>query len=77
MIDRRTFIQDAALFATAAVAARLTMSPTARTRPTTGPEKDGDSVRFKIYGWDHCDAKVSTGSEVLISINQSWRTAWR
>ena len=78
MIDRRTFIQRAALFAiTPAVAAPLPLLSTARTPLTSGAGKYEDSVRFKIDGWDHRDAKIPTGNEALIRINQSWRTAWR
>jgi hypothetical protein len=53
---------------------------------------DGRCLVFKIDGWDHCGniaidgtttapaAPVTndpTGDQVWISINQSWRTAWR
>ena len=36
---------------------------------------DVNSITFKIDGWD-CRA-TATGDEMLIRINQSWRTAWR
>ncbi len=78
MIDRRTFIQGAALLATApAIAARLSLWSAARASLTTEDRKDDDSVKFKIYGWDHCDAEVSTGNEVLIRVDRSWHAAWR
>jgi len=53
---------------------------------------DRNGVLFKIDGWDRCEdlatdgAKISsadpvtnrtTDNQVLITINQSWRTAWR
>jgi hypothetical protein len=78
MIDRRTFIQGAALLATApAITARLPLWSVARASLTTEDEKDGGSVKFKIYGWDHCDAEVSIGNEVLIRVDRSWHAAWR
>ena len=78
MIDRRTFIQGAALLATApAIAARLPLWSAARASLTTEDGKDEDSVKFKIYGWDHCDAEVSIGNEVLIRVDRSWHAAWR
>lgn len=77
-IDRRTFIQSAAILTTLpALAALLPLSSAAETPVMTGTGTDGDQVVFKIDGWDHCGAKVSTENEVLIRINQSWRTAWR
>lgn len=77
MVDRRTFIQGATLLATAsALAAWLPRSSTTQTR-IAGSETDVNPVVFKIDGWDRCDAKGLTGNEVLIRINQSWRTAWR
>jgi len=53
---------------------------------------DGKGVVFKIAGWDGCadvagdclgtssaglTASHTMGDEIFISINQSWRTAWR
>jgi hypothetical protein len=76
-IDRRTFIQSAILTTLPALAALLPLSSAAETPPVTAAGKDGDHVVFKIEGWDHCGAKISTEHEVLIRINQSWRPAWR
>jgi hypothetical protein len=60
--------------------------------PQLAARTDMNCVVFKIDGWDRCDdmaidgSKISsadpgtndpTGEQVLISINQSWRTAWR
>jgi hypothetical protein len=54
--------------------------------------KDVKGVVFKIAGWDRCAdvagdclrtssadlmASNTIGDEIFISINQSWRTAWR
>ncbi len=53
---------------------------------------DGKGVVFKIAGWDRCAeiagdclttssvglvASNTMGDEIFISINQSWRSAWR
>jgi hypothetical protein len=83
-IDRRGFIQCAALVATTPVfTALLPFSPTAQAPPVPGrlpsprDSTDANSIVFKIDGWDCSDAKGSTENEVLIRINQSWRTAWR
>jgi len=84
MIDRRAFIQGAALAATTPViAALLPLSPHTQGSPapggsalTTDPH-DADSIVFKIDGWDCSDAEHSTENEVLISISQCWRVAWR
>jgi hypothetical protein len=53
---------------------------------------DVEGVEFKIVGWDRCaevagdclrtasaglGASITMGDEVFISVNQSWRTAWR
>ncbi len=53
---------------------------------------DVEGVVFKIAGWDRCAevavdclrtssaglvASSTMGNEISISINQSWRTAWR
>jgi len=57
-----------------------------------GGGTDMNCVVFKIYGWDRCDdiavggSKISPADpatndlkadQVWISVNQSWRTAWR
>jgi len=53
---------------------------------------DAEGVVFKIAGWDRCAevggdclrpsvaslmAGTTMGDEIFISVNQSWRTAWR
>lgn len=53
---------------------------------------DMNCVVFRIHGWDSCDdvpangatiastdpvTNQPTGDQMWISINQSWRTAWR
>ncbi len=79
-IDRRTFIQRTALLAAIPTLADLSMAE-APLPPGLSPQAaDTTHANFavlKIAGWDHCDAKDSNGNEVLIRINQSWRTAWR
>jgi hypothetical protein len=85
-IDRRTFIQGAAFFATAPViAAMLPLSSTAPSQVSQlgGPAREmvedatDNSTIFKIDGWDRYNAEGPAGDEVLIKINQSWRTGWR
>jgi len=84
MIDRRAFIQCAALVATTPTVATLfRLSPTVQASPvpTASPvarnSTDANFIVFKVDGWDCSDAKNSTENEVLIRINQSWRAAWR
>jgi hypothetical protein len=100
MIDRRTFIQSAAILATApALEAFLSFSSTVKSHAslppctlppqTAGDGTDMNPIVFKIDGWDRYDdhemnratknplTKISTANQVLIRINQSWRTAWR
>ena len=87
VIDRRHFIQGAAFVATAPVMAALVpLSMRAASQASVLGERvpqsattgtDANSIEFKIDGWDHCDAKVPSANEVLIRINQSWRTGWR
>jgi hypothetical protein len=83
-IDRREFIQAAALVATTpALAALIPLAPTAQASPVPSrswlaPDSaDANSIVFKIDGWDDCDTRVPEESEVSIRINQSWRAAWR
>jgi hypothetical protein len=79
MIDRKTFIiQGATLLAAAPGLAVLLPGPSiAQTPLETRAGADENSIRFKIDGWDVCDAEVSNGNEVCFRINQSWRAAWR
>jgi len=83
-IDRRTFIQGAALVATTSAFAALSppssvmqASLVPAQSPSADDATDAQSIVFKIHGWDYCDAEVSNESEVWIRINQSWRSAWR
>jgi hypothetical protein len=81
MIDRRTFVvQGATLLAAApALADVLTCLPPTRTPLVTRAEvgSDENSAVFKIHGWDGHGGEASSGNEVWLSINQSWRAAWR
>jgi hypothetical protein len=57
--------------------------------PPDGGAKDLNPIVFRIYGWDRCDdfdmdrltanpiTNASSANQVLIRINQTWRTAWR
>jgi hypothetical protein len=81
MMDRRIFIQGAALVATVPAIANL-FSPSSATpsnpeplpvhsAPAQGP---AESTLLKIHGWDCC---TDNDSQAVIRITQSWRTAWR
>jgi hypothetical protein len=80
-IGRRTFILGTGLaaaapaFANLIAVARTCASPSASPSPT-------DNLVFKIDGWSvrdpvSIDRTAPACDEVWISINQSWRTAWR
>jgi len=103
IVGRRTFIQGAALVATApALASLLSLSSTAQSHasPLPGtllPQLAADRTKMtfvlcKIDGWDRCEDIAIDGATIasadpvthgavseqfFISINQSWRTAWR
>ena len=87
MMDRRRFICAAGLVAlTPAIEALLPLSAAAQVRApslstpvpaTSGAITDPNSAVFKIDGWDSFESTGSSRNEVSISINQSWRTAWR
>ncbi len=66
--------------------------PGAAPSPLPAVIDDVQGVVFKIAGWDRCAevagdclntssaglmASNTMGDEIFISINQSWRTAWR
>jgi hypothetical protein len=92
-IARRAFIRGAGLFVAAPVLASLPPSaadgwplavPSSAPLPPQSLDEpaDGADVVFKIDGWSVRDP-ASIGrtalacDEVWISINRSWRTAWR
>ena len=102
MIDRRTFLRDMALVASAPILTNfLLLSSTAQSpasllpgplqpQPARGMEVTG--VVFKIHNWDRYEDIPINRSKILstdpvtndpksdqvwISLNQSWRTAWR
>jgi hypothetical protein len=81
------FVATAA--ALAILPARL---PGASSPQLAGGNQDMKHPAFKIYGWDRRDESAGDGSktspadsvrgdsnrdEIFISINQSWRIAWR
>ena len=101
MIDRRTFLRDMALVASAPAFTNLLLSSTAQSpasmlpgalqpRPAGGREMT--DVVFKIHNWDRYEDVAINPSKMLptkplsndtksaqiwISLNQSWRSAWR
>jgi len=77
-IGRRTFILSMGLAAAAPAFASLFAVSRAWAFP---PAPHENSLVFKVAGWSPCDF-VSTdvapaAEEVWISVNRSWRTAWR
>jgi hypothetical protein len=83
-IDRRSFIQGTALLSaipTLAALYPLSAMAEAPPRPAVSPQAanatDANSAVFTVDGWNHRDAEVLNGDEVLIRINRSWRANWR
>lgn len=85
-IGRRGFIQGTAWIAAAPAFAGLVAFSLVEQSPASAPPRpsepralgggtDRNCVIFKIEGWDRCDDRA--GDQVLIRINQSWKTAWR
>jgi hypothetical protein len=81
IIDRRKFIQGSALVASTSVLATLIPRSLAPQMQCVRSEESADAavespVVFKIDGWNLDDERPEE-NEMLIRINQSWRTAWR
>jgi hypothetical protein len=70
IIDRRKFIQGSALVASLAPQMQCVRSEESADAAVESP------VVFKIDGWNLDDERPEE-NEMLIRINQSWRTAWR
>ena len=69
MIDRRKFVSGTALVA---VAPTLSLLPVAL--PT--PAAETNCLVMKIVGWS-TPGQRDTDEEVWVTVNRSWRTAWR
>ena len=69
MIDRREFLSGTALVA---VAPTLSLLPVAL--PT--PAAETNRLVMKIYGWS-TPGQRGTDKELWITVDRSWRTAWR
>lgn len=84
-MHRRSFIQGATLLGiTPLLMSTLPLLPEAETCPSLltsvpAPEgrRDTNTVAFTIDGWDHFTPEDRSRNVVAISLNQSWRTAWR
>jgi hypothetical protein len=78
--------------AASALAMFPSLLPGGAPSPLSAGSKDAEGVAFKIAGWDRCAdvagdclrtssaglmASNTTGDEIFISINRSWRTSWR
>jgi len=77
-IGRRTFILSTGLAVAAPAVASFFAVSRAWAFPPASPQ---NSLTFKVVGWSTRDV-VSTdvtppSEEVWISVNRSWRTAWR
>lgn len=86
MIDRRVFIQGIFLAATTPVvvaflpvadALPASLRPDSLSTPERRHVTNKDLVLFTIYGWDELKAEGANGNQLFITMNQSWRTAWR
>ena len=87
-IDRRTFILGTGgLVAISPAFVGLLSMPTSAQAPAarlpdalptsaSAIEANPDGIAFGIHGWDLHDSAAAAGL-VLISVNQSWKTAWR
>jgi hypothetical protein len=82
-MDRRSFMQGAALsvggLLMCSADVLTTASPTAESPARAAAEADAKHV-FKVAGWDQRiqpTFAAAADDEVLIHINQAWRTAWR
>jgi len=80
-IDRRGFMQGAALFAAGSLLPLFSDSE-AYASSTTGIASTesvetgtAPSFAFRVNGWDSLGE--SSGDEIFVSVSQSWRTAWR
>jgi hypothetical protein len=83
-IDRRSFIQSAAFVATTQafppllpLPSTMELSLVRAESPSARDATDATCIVFKIDGWDDRATRSVSENEVLIRINQSWRTAWR
>lgn len=87
-IDRRSFIQRAALVAgTPALMSLVALASPGQSRtssdrtpsvPSCNAGGTGENtLTLQIDGWDHLHPESQNGNEVWITINQSWRSAWR
>jgi hypothetical protein len=79
LINRRTFIMDMAVVASAPAMANLLLhaSPTPVPQDSLPSQPNGGNVVFKIRGWDRPCENDTEVYQVWININDSWRTAWR
>jgi hypothetical protein len=80
MINRRTFLQNVALVASAPAFTNLILissnaQPVTAPRNSFRPQSAAGNVVFKINGWD-CPCE-NEDNQVWMNINGSWRTAWR
>jgi hypothetical protein len=85
MMDRRIFMQGAALVATVPAIANLLslasatpsntpLNPAPLPGQSAPPQAAAACAPLKIHGWD-CES--DNDSQAVIRITQSWRTAWR
>jgi hypothetical protein len=79
IIDRRSFIQGVTFATSSVVLARSLQLPPVLASidaRAAGRGSGGKPVVFRIAGWD-MSTNDADENEVVILINQSWRTAWR
>jgi hypothetical protein len=80
VINRRTFMQGAALLSTGGLLScsadlLACASPTQGSPASQTAAVEANAKRvFKVDGWERVDL---AGDEVFIQVNRAWRTAWR
>jgi hypothetical protein len=81
LIDRRSFMQGAALFAAGSLLPLSSDSESCASshQGTASTESvvtgTAPSLAFRVNGWDSLGE--SSGDEIFISVSHVWRTAWR
>ncbi len=78
-IDRRSFIlQGATLLAVTPGLSIFAPGPSAaQCAPTASYDTHHGYAQFKIAGWDRGETEIPNANDVWLTLNQSWRAAWR
>jgi hypothetical protein len=77
-IDRRSFLQGSICSAVLLPLSRITvLQSTAAEILKVSAVAACDPAVFTIYGWDCLDSQDRNENQLCLTLNQSWRTAWR